>query len=396
MNGIKSMVSLQWLSARRLRFVGAGVLAAMLMTSSATLAQSVTPPQVTMQILPGTNNPRNSEGDFVTLKDGRILFVYTHFTGNSASDFASSHLAARYSSDGGNTWTDKDEIVVENEGAMNVMSVSLLRLKNGKLALFYARKNSINDCIPYLRISEDEGKTWKAPVACITDHPGYYVLNNARVIQLPSGRLLVPVALHTTNAKGVSHEKLEASFNNYGQLFCYYSDDDGKSWKRSAQIRVPEAVMAQEPGLIEMKDGSVMMYIRTDRGMQYASYSKDKGKTWQAAVPYNLPSPLSPATIVRDPATKQLVAIWNNFGVLGLGYGKRTPFNTAVSDDEGVSWKHIKTVHDDPDGHYCYTAARFNSEGDLLLSYCAGYRSKGTGLSITNLTKIKHGWLFTK
>jgi sialidase-1 len=394
MNGIKSLVLFKWPRMLRLSLGSAGVLAAFLITSLTSLGQPG--PQVTMQILPGTDNPRNSEGDFVTLKDGRILFVYTHFTGKSASDFGNSHLAARYSSDGGSTWTDKDEVVVENEGAMNVMSVSLLRLKNGKLALFYARKNSINDCIPYLRISEDEGKTWKEPVACISDRPGYYVLNNARVIQLPSGRLLVPVALHATNVKGLSAEQHESKFNNYGQLFCYYSDDDGKSWKRSAQVKVPDAVMAQEPGLIEMKDGSVMMYIRTDRGMQYASYSKDKGKTWQMAVPYSLPSPLSPATIVRDPATKQLVAIWNNFGVLGLGYGKRTPFNIAVSADEGMSWKQVKTIHDDPDGHYCYTAARFNTAGDLLLSYCAGFRSKGTGLSITNLTKINHGWLFNK
>jgi sialidase-1 len=353
-------------------------------------------PQVTLQINPGPNNPRNSEGDFVTLKDGRIMFIYTHFVGNTASDFGNSHLAARYSSDGGATWTTEDEVVIENEGAMNVMSVSLLRLKNGKIALFYARKNGINDCIPYIRTSDDEGKTWSQPVSCIPDVPGYYVLNNARVIQLPSGRLLVPVALHTTNATDGPIEKLEKSFNNYAQLYCYYSDDQGKTWKRSAQVQVPELVMAQEPGVIELKDGRILMYIRTDRGMQYASYSKDKGKTWSAAVPYNLPSPLSPATIVRDPATKNLIAIWNNFGVLGLAYGKRTPFNIAISTDEGLNWKNVKTIHDDPDGHYCYTAARFNSAGDLLLSYCAGYRSNRTHLSITNLTKINHDWIFSE
>jgi sialidase-1 len=389
-------IALRFLPSIRLTLVGVYVLAGVMMTGLSSQGQSVSPPQLTLQILPGEDNPRNSEGDFVTLKDGRILFVYSHFTGKSSSDFGSSHLAARYSSDGGNTWTEKDEIIVENEGAMNVMSVSLLRLKSGKLALFYARKNSINDCIPLMRISEDEGKSWKAPVVCITDVPGYYVLNNARVIQSASGRLLVPVALHTSDVQGVAPEKMESRFNNYGQLFCYYSDNDGKTWKRSEKVKVPEEVMAQEPGLVELKNGSIMMYIRTDRGMQYSSYSKDRGKTWTAAGPTNIPSPLSPATIVRDPATQQLVVIWNNYGVLGRGYGKRTPFNIAVSDNEGLSWKHVKMLHDDPDGHYCYTAARFNLEGDLLLSYCAGFRSKGTGLSITNVTKIKHDWLFSK
>lgn len=36
-----------------------------------------------LQLNPGENNPRNSEGDFVRLKDGRIMFIYTHFTGKS-------------------------------------------------------------------------------------------------------------------------------------------------------------------------------------------------------------------------------------------------------------------------------------------------------------------------
>lgn len=58
------------------------------------------------QLLPDTNNPRNSEGDFITLKDGRILFVYSHYTGTSGSDHGSSYLAGRYSSDKGKTWTE--------------------------------------------------------------------------------------------------------------------------------------------------------------------------------------------------------------------------------------------------------------------------------------------------
>ena len=351
-------------------------------------------PAVALQLTPGPDNPRNSEGDFIELKDGRILYIYSRFTGSSSSDFGSSDLAARWSEDGGKTWTPEDRIVVKNEAATNVMSVSMLRLKSGKIALFYARKNSIADCIPMMRISEDEGRTWSGPVACITDQPGYYVLNNARVIQLPNGRLLVPVALHNTEAEGLTHEELEKKFNNYGILYCYYSDDEGKTWKRSRKVEVPESVMAQEPGLIELRNGSIMMYIRTDAGMQYASYSSDKGKTWTAAAPSNIPSPLSPATIVRDPGTGNLILIWNNFGEMGLKYGKRTPFNIAVSGNEGLSWQNIKIIHKDPEGYYCYTAARFIGKGKLFLSYCASNRSEA--LTMTNLTIVDTNWLYEK
>ena len=51
----------------------------------------------------GGNNPRNSEGDFITLKNGRILFIYSHYTGGSSSDFAPAYLAGRFSDDGGKT-----------------------------------------------------------------------------------------------------------------------------------------------------------------------------------------------------------------------------------------------------------------------------------------------------
>lgn len=56
---------------------------------------------------PGPDNPRNSEGDFIRLRDGRIMFIYTHFT-SGADDFARAHLAARFSDDGG----DHGQIVV--------------------------------------------------------------------------------------------------------------------------------------------------------------------------------------------------------------------------------------------------------------------------------------------
>src|SRR5690606_15309150 len=152
--------------------------------------------QLTLQINPGPENPRNSEGDFIELKDGRILYVYSRFFGGSASDHAPAQLMGRYSSDGGKTWTQKDQIIVDKEGDMNVMSVSLLRLQNGNIALFYARKNSLDDCLPIMRISKDEGKTWSEPTTCIQDRKGYFVVNNDRVIQLKGGSIVNTIYLH--------------------------------------------------------------------------------------------------------------------------------------------------------------------------------------------------------
>ena len=104
--------------------------------AAATAAGPAPGVHIALELPPGDNNQRNSEGAFMPLKDGRIMFVYSRYYGTSSSDHATADIAARYSSDNGATWTDKDEIIVKNHGGMNVMSVSLLRLKSGNLWCF--------------------------------------------------------------------------------------------------------------------------------------------------------------------------------------------------------------------------------------------------------------------
>jgi len=73
------------------------------------------PPATVLSLQPAPDNPRNSEGDFINLDDGRILFVYSHYDDTSSSDHATAYLAGRYSDDGGKTWTEEDEIILKNE-----------------------------------------------------------------------------------------------------------------------------------------------------------------------------------------------------------------------------------------------------------------------------------------
>ena len=91
---------------------------------------------------PKEGNPRNSEGDFIQLRDGRILFIYTHYYAGRGGDNDPAYLAARYSADGGRSWTREDVKVLENEGGMNIMSVSLLRLAGGEIALFLSSQET--------------------------------------------------------------------------------------------------------------------------------------------------------------------------------------------------------------------------------------------------------------
>ena len=340
-------------------------------------------------IEPDEENPRNSEGDIIELKDGRLCLIYTRFRGGS-SDHATADLAMRISNDSGKRWSD-DKIVVRCTGGLNVMSVSLLRLDNGEIALFYLRKTSKEDCRPLMCISNDEAKTWSRPIVCITDEVGYYVLNNDRAVQLRRGRLILPVAWHQGPGQ---------SWDRAGVIMCYLSDDNGKSWRRSQDTfkgYAPDGrrITFQEPGVVELNDGRLIMFMRTDAGSQYICFSEDGGETWSKARPSNLASPLSPATIERIPWTGDLLCVWNDHsGAHPYPTGRRTPLCLAVSKDEGATWSKSQILEGNPDGWYCYTAMTFVKDR-LLLAYCAGDKKVG-GLNRLKVVAISRDQLVVR
>ncbi len=91
---------------------------------------------------PGANNPRNSEGDFARLRNGKILFAYSRYTGKIGDDDAPCDIAGLLSADDGRTFAPLPEPLVRasQHETENVMSVSLCRLQNGTLCLFYLCK----------------------------------------------------------------------------------------------------------------------------------------------------------------------------------------------------------------------------------------------------------------
>jgi len=346
----------------------------------ATVEASAGHPKLPLQrhlaLAPGPGNPRNSEGDFIRLKGGRWLFVYTHFTA-SADDHARAHLASRESSDGGRTWSDKDKSVVSNEGGFNVMSVSLLRLKSGEIALFYLRKNSLQDCRPVVRFSRDEAATWSDPIDCITEDIAYYVLHNNRVIQLKNGRLVMPTGMHRLD-KGKLQE---------GEIVTFLSDDNGRTWRRSGSVLKSDFT---EPCVAEAKKDRVFMVIRTRKGCQYVSESKDNGVTWSTPEPSGIFSSEAPATLARIPSTGDLLLIWDDLCDKPLEYRRkhppiRTPFSAAISKDGGRTWQKKKLIEDQIGHGYSYTAVAFDGER-VLLGYCA---HKSTwGLETTQISSF--------
>jgi Neuraminidase (sialidase) len=359
-----------------------------LLLSFSAVATEGPPGEVTLNLEPTPEHPRNSEGSFATLSSGRILFCYSQFLG-AGRDQSPARIVGIQSADEGRTWSPP-AVMVENAPGQNVMSVSLLRLASGKLAMFYCVKNSWLDCRPHMRVSSDEGATW-SEAKLILQAPGYFVLNNDRVIQTRTGRLIVPLAFHRSRASDPASAR---SWDRRAITMWLYSDDEGASWKEADTwwaMPVRSSSGLQEPGVAELEDGSLLSWCRTDQGAQWGFTSQDGGKSWTPPAPTELKSPTGPASIKRIPGTHDLLALFNDHsGRFPFPAKKRNPFVAALSSDGGKTWPRRGLVENDPDGLYHYTAIHFVGDS-VLLAYSAGDSHVGA-LSRLRIRRIPLAW----
>jgi sialidase-1 len=349
--------------------------------------------RVVLDIAASKENPRNSEGAFVTLKSGRIVFLYTQFYGGGG-DASPARIVSVCSDNGGQTWNREPRVVVENAGHQNVMSVSLLRLQSGGIVLFYLIKNSLHDCRPWMQVSTDEGQTWSAP-RVVVDAPGYFVLNNDRVIQLSTGRLVVPVAFHRARRSSPQDAN---SFDSRAVALWYLSDDEGRTWRESNDwwtLPLPSRSGMQEPGVVELAGGNVFSWARTDLSAQWGCVSTNGALSWSPPAATSLKSPLSPASLKRLPGSGDLLVVFNDHsGDFPFPKGKRTPLVAAISSDGGLTWPRRRVLEDEPDGRYCYTAIHF-VDGAVLLGYL-DFRDTGSkGSNLLRIRRIDLEWLRT-
>lgn len=348
---------------------------------AATLLRGSDGNAIVLELKPTADIPRNSEGAFATLRDGRILFCYTQYYGGD-HDHSAARLAAIESRDDGLTWGEPRTILRGPDGeGLNVMSVSLVRVASGKLLLFYVYTKSAEDCRPFVCESADEGRTWSAPRGVIAA-PGYFILNNDRAVQTSTGRLILPLNQHRRAGER-------------GVAVWYFSDDEGATWRKSAsEWGVADGKSGlQESGVVETADGSLYSWCRTDLGSQYACRSRDGGVTWSEPKPSELISPLSPASIKRLPGSPGLLAIYNDHsGRFAYVAGRRTPLIAAISMDGGQTWPFRKAIESDTNQWYHYTAIHF-TPGAMLVAYNAGQDQMAQFRSPLRIRRILSSWL---
>jgi hypothetical protein len=185
--------------------------------------------------------------------------------------------------------------------------------------------------------SLDGGRTWVDNQRLL----GGYNANFFGLIQTSSGRLVVPF------------EHLAYEPGRFVVCSCY-SDDEGKTWKRSNWIDLGghgDHDGAMEPTLAELSDGRLLMLIRTSLDRFWQAISEDGGRYWRTILPSSLDASNSPGYLLRLQSGRLLLA-WNRLNPEGRTWERtawrrgtefpsswhREELSLAFSEDDGRTW----------------------------------------------------------
>ncbi len=156
-----------------------------------------------------------------------------------------------------------------------------------------------------------------------------------------------------------------------------FSDDDGKTWKRvniPAVKNVPRMGLGDkrphwfcdgtEPTIVELKDGTILMCVRTSGPHAAFFRSVDGGETWGEGKVDEAFWQSNTMPYFFRLSDGRLLFIWNNTAILptrdageypelgeyqlsGQGevaFTNRDALHAAISDDEGVTWKGFREI----------------------------------------------------
>lgn len=224
------------------------------------------------------------------------------------------------------------------------------QVPGGDLLIFFKIGKDVADWTGWVVRSKDGGKTWSKREPLNENYLG--PVKNKPI--LSKGRLIAPTSIEKGGWK----------------LYFEYSDDMGKTWKRTDFVAADEGVKAIQPAIMTLADGRLAAVARTRSEHIGITYSSDNGLTWSKLRLIDTPNNNSglDAVTLKD---GRHVMICNEKPIpkgIKNGKGVRTPLSLIVSDD-GEHWKHWMTLEDSPVSQYSYPSIIQTEDGHIHCIY---------------------------
>ena len=300
-------------------------------------------------------------GSMQMLHDGRLMHLYGDHYRNPKT------MCVVYSDDDGQSWSQGRPLkLASGEDMVSEGLPTVIRLQSGALALSHTVSNELTSSGPLhtrrtfaFHTSSDEGQTWSAPV---TVNPGgtREIVMMDSMIQLTDGRLVLPCSCRfgpTLKVKGklMANRFGESFFNPWTHMLsfgaCYYSDDRGRTWRRSLNEThatidrgMGGGYAIDEPMIAELADDRLMLVGNSNLNRVFRAYSEDRGETWLEAEATDLVQRRSPVNLKRVPGRDEVLLIWNQISRWESMNGLfRHRISCALSKD-GQTWQHHKNL----------------------------------------------------
>lgn len=283
------------------------------------------------------NARRFQSAPSVTVSPGGRLWLTWH-TGDITEGDENCHVVVS-SGDGGNTWTGP-LFAVDVPGPWRTLDPGFWTAPDGKVWLFFGFLYGFWDGRGGLwaMVAEDadrEETEWTKPRRLCHG----YMKNKPLVTR--DGKWLMPVEFMNMKpwggrlgaAKPLDKDKV-FSMPELNGANIFLSEDQGKTVKFFSQAHVPPQDRSfYEHMLVERKDGSLWMLVRTRYGMG-ESMSRDGGKTWTEVAPSKIQNPDARFFIGRM-KSGNLLLVKN--GPVDRRFG-RSHITAFLSEDGGASW----------------------------------------------------------
>jgi sialidase-1 len=276
-------------------------------------------------------------GPFVRTGDGRLFTV----------DMENHAL---WSADGGKTWTteaivDGEKFAIREERAIvrTRRGVILIATMNAKESFFGWNKETFD--APgarrptYVIRSPDDGRTWEAPRMLHEDYTG-----------------AIRDMIETTDGTVVFTSMKMRHNPGRHTVMTYRTTDDGKTWQASNVIDrggVGHHGGVTEATIVQRRDGTLWMLIRTNWKVFWQATSRDGGLTWTDVGPTTIGASSAPG-LVKRLASGRLILLWNRYFPEGqTSYPEtggdnqwsevpvsnhRVELSAAFSEDDGRTW----------------------------------------------------------
>lgn len=266
---------------------------------------------------------------------GRLFATCTRHCGDDVEGTSDGEMVARYSDDGGETWSTATVIASAVNSAYGIWGTCTAAFADGTLWIgWYEHNVDYLNVVSYSKYSTDGGATWSTPVEIdpdVVETGGTFIATGASPLVDELDDLYLPVYVYPAGA-----DQSDLPYIGYSAIIK--STDYGATWTLRGKIELADTGGrgTTEPAIADLGDGTWIVMLRQEVGStpgdtldRFRIYTDDKGATFRdgASVISNLSNWCN---VIRTPD-----------GVLVTQGGREAyPYGPAsyYSYDGGATW----------------------------------------------------------